>query len=403
MTIGRSLPYLGISMLLLLLGIKVVFHIFTIPQRGDTMEVFVFLIPVVLAITFLGMVLMNIFKNREDTIMLCTVFSIPAVMMGGVSYPIVAFPLWIKVLGFFFPSTIGVKGFLALSQAGASLYEIRDIYIQMWGICIFYFVLAVWTNRRFLYMPEAAQSLSNESAIVTAIAKFQVVTQDIIRQLLTPFKTIIWRFDNTLGTVDTTLTDKLKNISADNLQTPAAYIVGPTMDALKYVDQYDDLKNLYANLLANAMDKQYSNAILPSYIDIIKSLSPDEAVLLTIFIGSETIPYVNIIQKANKETKAFSVVLENHTCLIQEFNIAIAQPDNMPLYFSNFVRLGLLTSPEGFSLERERYNALENCDRLQQLKKDIEQMGYVYETQRRFYKLTLFGKQFVKMVVQNKA
>ena len=151
MTIGRALPYLVISMAMLLMGILVVFHIFTIPQRGNLFEVVVFLIPVVLAITFLGQSLMNIFRNREDTIMLLTVFSIPALMMGGVSYPIVAFPLWIKVMGFFFPSTIGVKGFLALSQAGASLVEIKEIFIQMWLICGFYFILAVWTNRRFIY------------------------------------------------------------------------------------------------------------------------------------------------------------------------------------------------------------------------------------------------------------
>lgn len=150
MTIGRSLPYLVISMLLLLVGIEIVFHIFTIPQRGNLFEVIVFLIPVILSITFLGMSLMNFFRNREDTIMLLTVFSIPALMMGGVSYPIVAFPLWIKITGFFFPSTIGVKGFLALTQAGASLNEIKDIFMQMWAICLFYFILAVWTNRKFI-------------------------------------------------------------------------------------------------------------------------------------------------------------------------------------------------------------------------------------------------------------
>lgn len=150
MTIGRALPYLIISSLLLLMGIKVVSHIFTLPQRGNTFEVMIFTMPIILSITFLGMTLMNIFRNREDAILTITVFSIPAVMMGGVSYPIVAFPLWIKVLAFFFPSTIGVKGFLAMTQAGASLVEIKDIFMQMWALCIFYFILAVWTNRKFM-------------------------------------------------------------------------------------------------------------------------------------------------------------------------------------------------------------------------------------------------------------
>ena len=97
------------------------------------------------------MSLMNLFRNREVTIMVLTVFLNPSLMMCGVSYPIVAYPLWIKVVAVFFPSTIGVKGFLALSQAGISLVEIQDVFMQMWGICLFYFVLAVWTNRRFLY------------------------------------------------------------------------------------------------------------------------------------------------------------------------------------------------------------------------------------------------------------
>lgn len=150
MTIGRAIPYLVISSLLLLMGIKIVSHIFTLPQRGNTFEVMIFAIPIILSITFLGMTLMNVFRNREDAILTVTVFSIPAIMMGGVSYPIVAFPLWIKVLAFFFPSTIGVKGFLAMTQAGASLVEIKDIFMQMWALCIFYFILAVWTNRKFM-------------------------------------------------------------------------------------------------------------------------------------------------------------------------------------------------------------------------------------------------------------
>lgn len=188
MTIGRSIPYLIISMLLLLLGIVVVFHIFTLPQRGNLFEVIVFLIPVILSITFLGMTLMNIFRNREDTIMLLTVFSIPTLMMGGVSYPIVAFPLWIKILAFFMPSTMGVKGLISLTQAGASLVEIKEIYLQMWFLCLFYFVIALWTNRRFLYelvpnkFPDQTKTVEQASDKLTEI--IDTKNQQIINKAL---------------------------------------------------------------------------------------------------------------------------------------------------------------------------------------------------------------------------
>lgn len=149
-TIGRSLSYLVISMILLFIEILVVMHIFSFPQRGNLFEIFLFLIPVILAITFLGMTMVNFFRKREDAIMTITVFSIPALMVSGLSWPTVAFPLWIKGFSLLIPSTLGVKGFVSLSQFGASLADIQDVYIQMWLVALLYFILAVWTNRRLM-------------------------------------------------------------------------------------------------------------------------------------------------------------------------------------------------------------------------------------------------------------
>lgn len=149
LTFGRSLAYLVISMVLLLIEVLIVLHVYNLPQRGKLIEIIVFLIPVILAITFLGMGLVNFFKRREDAIMSVTVFSIPALMISGTSWPTIAFPAWIENISVLAPSTLGVKGFVSLTQFGASLSEINDVFIKMWGLCIFYFIFAVWTNRRF--------------------------------------------------------------------------------------------------------------------------------------------------------------------------------------------------------------------------------------------------------------
>lgn len=149
LTMGRGLAYLVISMVLLLIEILIVMHVYNLPQRGKLIEIIVFLIPVILSITFLGMGLVNFFKRREDAIMSITVFSIPALMISGTSWPTIAFPAWIKTVSVLAPSTLGVKGFVSLTQFGASLSEINDVFIKMWGLCLFYFIFAVWTNRRF--------------------------------------------------------------------------------------------------------------------------------------------------------------------------------------------------------------------------------------------------------------
>ncbi len=150
LTLGRAMAYLIISMVLLLIQIVIVMHVYTFPQRGNLWEIIVFLIPVILSITFLGMAMTSLFRRREDAIMTVTIFSIPTLVLCGLSWPTTAFPVWAKIVSVFIPSTLGVKGFISLSQFGASLYEIRDVYIQMWGLCLFYFVFAVLTNRKYL-------------------------------------------------------------------------------------------------------------------------------------------------------------------------------------------------------------------------------------------------------------
>lgn len=148
LTIGRSLAYLLLSMVMMWVVIGVVMHVFTFPQRGNIGEVTLFLIPFLLAVTFLGMTLASLFKHREDSIMTITLFSIPTLLLTGLSWPTTAFPTAIKVISFFVPSTIGTKGFVALTQFGASLHDIKDLFMQMWLVCLFYFMLAIWTNWR---------------------------------------------------------------------------------------------------------------------------------------------------------------------------------------------------------------------------------------------------------------
>ena len=455
MTIGRAIPYLVISMLLLLLGILVVFHIFTIPQRGNLFEVIVFLIPVVLAITFLGQSLMNIFRNREDTIMLLTVFSIPALMMGGVSYPIVAFPLWIKIMAFFFPSTIGVKGFISLSQAGATLVEIKETYIQMWIICLFYFVIAVWTNRRFIYqvIPSKIPAKSEEfeaeldqklsandtnslreistnnsfqekensfeeikpvhAQIITEtseneknelIEKAESLEPNVVKNnihLLYPFREMVANFDETISKISNSLNNKLSHVTSENLQSPVAYIAVPTLKTLRYVSDSKELTNLYLNLLANAMDKSAIKNVHPSYIELIKHLTPDEANLLNVFVENSRIPFINIVQLTDKNSENYELILEKHNHIIEDYRIMISHPDNLELYLENLIRIGLLRL-ENSSLENTNYEHLENCEITQHIRKNIENKGYQFKTQRGYFKTTAFGNGFLNAVIKNK-
>lgn len=146
--LGRALAYLLLSLLVFSSLCGTAFLTFKLPFRASYWDVLVFLIPFFLAVIFLGFSLMGVFKKREDASMSITFLSTPAVFLTGISWPSVVFPDWVNVLSYAFPSTLGARGFLALSQFQAGLGDVKDLWGQMWLTAIFYFVIAVLVNYR---------------------------------------------------------------------------------------------------------------------------------------------------------------------------------------------------------------------------------------------------------------
>lgn len=51
-------------------------------------------------------------------------------------------------------------------------------------------------------------------------------------------------------------------------------IAGPTLEALRYTYDETELREMYENLLASAMDTRIVNQAVPSFVDAIKQMSP---------------------------------------------------------------------------------------------------------------------------------
>ena len=69
-----------------------------------------------------------------------------------------------------------------------------------------------------------------------------------------------------------------------------AFISGPIMERLKYLEEDNYLTNLYISLLQKAIDKERINEAHPTFYHIIDQLSPDEAMILYI-ISQKPIEY----------------------------------------------------------------------------------------------------------------
>lgn len=145
--LGKATSYTIIGLFVLFIISCVVQPLFGMHQRGNILGYFIFLFPYILGISFLGLFLVRFFKYREDAVMTIVLTSIPAVLLSGVSWPTEKIPSLLLYLAKLIPSTGAGKGFIALSQAGATLGQVIDIWLQMWCLCFLYFVLALLSRK----------------------------------------------------------------------------------------------------------------------------------------------------------------------------------------------------------------------------------------------------------------
>ncbi|MXV38877.1 ABC transporter permease [Flavobacteriaceae bacterium Ap0902] len=150
---GKATTYLIISLTILMIMLGIVMPTFHIPMRNGILPVIIFMIPFFLSIVYLGIFLLSYFKRREDAILFIMFTSIPTLMVTGYSWPLKAMPDWINIISYLFPSTLGSRGFVAMTQMGASLQTIQHIWVEMWALCLFYLILATLAMKK-IYLNE---------------------------------------------------------------------------------------------------------------------------------------------------------------------------------------------------------------------------------------------------------
>lgn len=143
MMLGRALAYIGIYSIHIAIYLLVVYRVFDFPQRGNIADIYVFLLPFLLAVIFMGMALASLFRERETAIQILLFSSLPAVFISGFSWPPEALPRWLHTLAATLPSTAGIDGYLRLNQLGATLYQVKGTWMHLWALAGVYFVLAL--------------------------------------------------------------------------------------------------------------------------------------------------------------------------------------------------------------------------------------------------------------------
>lgn len=73
------------------------------------------------------------------------------------------------------------------------------------------------------------------------------------------------------------LTEKIEQIPIENIQDPKMSILGPALEASKFYIEEEDIREIFATLLAASFDSSKNPLLHHSFVEIIKQLSPLDA------------------------------------------------------------------------------------------------------------------------------
>lgn len=146
-TFARTMVYLAIYALTLGFMLTVHYSLFDFPMRGVWWRCVAVILPYLLAVILLAQALGALFRKRESSIVWLLWFSIPFLLVSGVSLPPQAFPQWLYLLGKIVPSSSAVEAWIAIQTRGASLSDIAPELTILWCLVVIYAALAICGNR----------------------------------------------------------------------------------------------------------------------------------------------------------------------------------------------------------------------------------------------------------------
>lgn len=231
------------------------------------------------------------------------------------------------------------------------------------------------------------------------IGKSLATVTKTVNIALAPIKALVWGYEKIEDYLTERISEKLKNIPKEDIETPPTNIAGPAVEALRYTGHNEDIRELYASLLAMAMNKNTSDKAHPSFVEVIKNLSTNEAIILQHFISKYTYPKVDIQETENNagEINRFMNFTLFHT-LDSRLNV-----NNIPTYLDNLKRLGVIEIiKDEYFADGSLYDSLENDSTITNLIKSIEDKGKKVKFRRGLLRLTSFGTDFVQNVVAMK-
>lgn len=254
------------------------------------------------------------------------------------------------------------------------------------------------------------QAISAAAEIVKAIPVYQDIAQPAAKEVgknllvvsktisiaLAPLKALVWGYEQVEGYLTKRVTEKLSSVPQENIVTPDPKIVGPAIESLRYVGANEDIdiRDMYASLIASAMNIDRKDFVHPAYVDILRNMTSDEALILKCFMNDIPFPMIDVKRVMNT-TGGTTIIIYMYSKIGTIAGVPSQRLDSVPKYLTNLIRLGLLENPIDSYLSEVDFYYKPLIESLNFTSEEREHL----EFDKRYVKLTPFGRDFIKTVI----
>lgn len=241
------------------------------------------------------------------------------------------------------------------------------------------------------FYEDAIQPTTQESGEILALIP------RTIKAALLPLRQWIAEREYKLAETEKLLAKKLEHVGEEKIVTPEAYVAVPAIQAISYSMDSEELRNLYANLLAKAMNSDTKDQVHPAFVEIIKQMSPLDAQIFEIIKNSEPRPLITL---SKRHSDGGLTPINKNCSWINKFPL-----DQCCASFNNLSRLGLITIPaigeytypEHYSLVQENILFMEAEKLAQQRLENGASIFY----EKHFIELSEFSHLFYNVCSKN--
>ena len=233
-----------------------------------------------------------------------------------------------------------------------------------------------------------------------------------VNLLLSPFQKWLIQGEARMDEMSRLVSEELKNVPQEKLTEPDPYVAVPAMQAFSYSMDCDELKKMYAKLLAKAIHMDEKNDVHPSYVEIIKQMSPLDAQALEFIYKQKTVAICNI-RWQKKSSELWSGIpmfrASTHGRILYQHLVHASEDHSsevdITVSFESLNRLGLILIADDHCLNKERYKDFENSPLVIAFKEHMDSAPDSNENEVALLPsaaiMTAFGRVFAKVCLSN--